>query len=381
MPVNMQNLQNLANINSLDQLKLGADNQLQQRSGIGTFFRKVGDAFLKLSQGGRAAINQRNEAILNAMRAAVDNARTTVQAEDRPTAQRLSSVLERIQTATANRNDGALEGLKNSVASLQQKTVELQYGLHGDARYTALSPRAQQGLVYALENIRKGHSDNKQADMERIKNDFFGVRPDSYDIDEGMRQFSESLIKGFLNPDQQAQIDENGIHKSFKLDTRRNCMTNIGDVATPGNQPQEFYENALKNTVPAEHHRFLPFISMMCSQAGMDSAKHYLSYMSGLSDRGDFHLSEVGLMPSSSAEHKVSLTCEGNTLRLTDTFAQPFNMFDDMAGADVLGYRGNVTMTIDLAAEPRIETVNGKEVLIPQFVLENGDVHFEIPQA
>ena len=380
MPVNMQNLQNLANINSLDQLKLGADNQLQQRSGIGTFFRKVGDAFLKLSQGGRAAINQRNEAILNAMRAAVDNARTTVQAEDRTTALRLSSVLERIQTATANMDGGALEGLKGSVASLQQKTVELQYGLHGDARYTALSPRAQQGLVYALENISKGRSDNKQADMERIKNDFFGVRPDSYDIDEGMRQFSESLINDFLKPSQQAEVDENGIHKSFKLDTSRNCMTNIGDVATPGNQPEEFYENALKNTVPAEHHRFLPFISMMCTQAGMDSAKSFLSYMSGLSDRGDFHLSEVGLMPSNSGvEHKVSLTCEGNTLRLTDTFAQPFHMFDDMAGAAVLGYRGNVTMTIDLAAEPRIERVNGEEVLIPQFVLENGDVHFETP--
>ncbi len=379
MPVNMQNLHNLANINSLDQLKLGADNQLQKRSGIGTFFRKVGDAFLKLSHAGRAAIAQRNEAILNAMRTAVDNARATVQAEDRPTAQRLSSVLARIQTATANMDGGALEGLKGSVASLQQKTAELQYGLHGDARYTALSPRAQQGLVYALETISKGSSDNKQADMERVKNDFFGVRPDTYDIDEGMRQFSESLIEDFLKPSQQALVDGNGIHNSFKLDTSRNCMTNIGDVATPGNQPEEFYENALKNTVPAEHHRFLPFISMMCSQAGMDSAKSFLPYMSGLSDPADSHLTAAGLMPPNNAEHKVSLTCEGNTLRLTDTFAQPFNMIDDMAGAAVLSYRGNVTMTIDLAAEPRIETVNGKEVLIPQFVLENGDVHFETP--
>ena len=38
MPVNMQNIQDLANITSLDQLTLGADNTLQQRSGISAFF-------------------------------------------------------------------------------------------------------------------------------------------------------------------------------------------------------------------------------------------------------------------------------------------------------------------------------------------------------
>ena len=63
------NIQNLASITDISQLKVGADNQLQQRSGIGTFFLKIGDAFRNLSQAGRASIAQRNDSILNAMRA------------------------------------------------------------------------------------------------------------------------------------------------------------------------------------------------------------------------------------------------------------------------------------------------------------------------
>ena len=71
MPIS---LQNLSNITSIDQLKLGADNQLQQRTGLGSFFRRVGDAFLKLSNAGRAAIAQRNEKISMALRTAVNAA-------------------------------------------------------------------------------------------------------------------------------------------------------------------------------------------------------------------------------------------------------------------------------------------------------------------
>ena len=38
-------------------------------------------------------------------------------------------------------------------------------------------------------------------------------------------------------------------------------------------------------------------------------------------------------------------------------------------------------MSIDLSAAPRREMVDGKEVFIPQFTLNNGDVHFETPAA
>ena len=125
------NIQNLASITDISQLKVGADNQLQQRSGIGTFFLKIGDAFRNLSQAGRAAIAQRNDSILNAMRAAVDNARETVRAEDRPMAQRLSAVFQRLQTQAA----------------------AIKHGIANDPRFTALSPLAQQGLCYTLNSI------------------------------------------------------------------------------------------------------------------------------------------------------------------------------------------------------------------------------------
>ena len=161
------NIQNLASITDISQLKLGADNQLQQRSGIGTFFLKIGDAFRNLSQAGRAAIAQRNDSILNAMRAAVDNARETVRAEDRPMAQRLSSVFQRLQTANANR--AALSGLETAITRLQTQAAALKYGLANDPRFTAMSPHAQRGLCYALDSIDASQTPDTASAKERLK--------------------------------------------------------------------------------------------------------------------------------------------------------------------------------------------------------------------
>ena len=248
MPVNMQNLQNLASVTSLDQLKVGADNQLQHRSAIGTFFLKIGDAFRNLSQSGRAAIAQRNEGILNAMRAAVDNARANVQAADFPAAARLTNVLQRLQTASANTNAEALNSLQSSITRLQTHAALVKHGLAGDPRFTAMPERSQQLLCSALDSIDAGREPDKASAKERIKNDFFGVRPAGYNIVEGMRQFGEGLVDGFLNPKQQKEVRENGIHNSFILDTRRHSVSSfngravptIDDPAITGTNPSDF---------------------------------------------------------------------------------------------------------------------------------------------
>ena len=389
------NIQNLASITDISQLKVGADNQLQQRSGIGTFFLKIGDAFRNLSQAGRAAIAQRNDSILNAMRAAVDNAREVVRAEDKPIAERLSSVFQRLQTANANR--AALSGLETAITLLQTQASALKYGLANDPRFTAMPSLSQQLLCSALNSIDAGREPDKASAKERIKNDFFGVRPAGYNIAEGLRQFGEGLVDGFLNPKQQKEVHENGIHKSFILDTRRHSVSSfngravptVDDPAITGTNQDERKDNLaalcvreLRTIVGEEHQNLLPFISMMASQAGLDSALTYLPFMSGLSEPGDAHLVGAGIAPVyGSATHGCTISREGDTLSISITFSQGYASMDVAASAAGLFCKGGLTMNIDLAAPPRPATVNGRDVLIPQFTLNNGDVHFETPQA
>ena len=388
-------IQNLSNITDISQLKLGADNQLQQRSGIGAFFLKIGDAFRNLSQAGRAAIAQRNDSILNAMRSAVDNARETVRAEDRPMAQRLSAVFQRLQTASTNR--ATLSGLETAITRLQTQASAAKHGIANDPRFTAMPSLSQQLLCSALNSIDAGREPDKASAKERIKNDFFGVRPAGYNIAEGLRQFGEGLVDGFLNPKQQKEVHENGIHKSFILDTRRHSVSSfngravptVDDPAITGTNQDERKDNLaalcvreLRTIVGEEHQNLMPFISMMASQAGLDSALTYLPFMSGLSEPGDPHLVGAGIAPVyGSATHDCTISREGDTLSISITFSQGYASMDVAASAAGLFCKGGLTMNIDLAAPPRREMVDGKEVLIPQFTLNNGDVRFETPAA
>jgi len=391
------NIQNLASITDISQLKVGADNQLQQRSGIGAFFLKIGDAFRNLSQAGRAAIAQRNEGILNAMRTAVDNARANVQAADFPVAARLTNVLQRLQTASANTNAEALNSLQSSITRLQTQASAVKHGLAGDPRFTAMPSLSQQLLCSALNSIDAGREPDKASAKERIKNDFFGVRPAGYNIAEGLRQFGEGLVDGFLNPKQQKEVHENGIHKSFILDTRRHSVSSfngravptVDDPAITGTNQDERKDNLaalcvreLRTIVGEEHQNLMPFISMMASQAGLDSALTYLPFMSGLSEPADAHLAGAGIAPVyGSATHDCTISREGDTLSISITFSQGYASMDVAASAAGLFCKGGLTMNIDLAAPPRPATVNGRDVLIPQFTLNNADVRFETPAA
>ena len=381
------NIQNLASITDISQLKVGADNQLQQRSGIGTFFLKIGDAFRNLSQAGRASIAQRNDSILNAMRAAVDNARETVRAEDRPMAQRLSAVFQRLQTASTNR--ATLSGLETAITRLQTQASAAKHGIANDPRFTAMSPHAQQGLCYALDSISAANKPGKEAAMERVKNDFFGIRPETFNMEAGLQLFSDDLVEDFLRPIQQAKVKENGIHESFILDTRRRAIDSFNGVPVPQSTDEAskdviagYCVQQLDTLLGAEHQDLKPFISMMASQAGLDSAQSFLPVMSGLSDPADAHLTNAQIMPNNSnSRHHTSITREGDTLHIVSSFDLSYKMYDSLEGPTVLHCKGSVTMSIDLSAAPRREMADGKEVLIPQFTLNNGDVRFETPAA
>jgi hypothetical protein len=279
-----------------------------------------------------------------------------------------------------------------------------------DPRFKAMPEFSQRTLLDALKSIHAGNATapDKQAAMERLKNDFFGIKPASYHMETAMAQFSTDMGNFFLDPDQQALVDENDLHASFFKDANRGIFSNIGDTMLSKDMPKEVYANALKDYLPEQHHDFLPFISMMASQAGIGSAMAFLPYMSGLSETPTFqHLVDVGVMANRDhTQHKITLSLEDNILRLTDIFSKAFLRENAQDGPPVLHCTGTVSMAIDLTAEPRVETVKipktivieeldendvliekqqkvleHKEVLIPQFTIENGEVHFETPSA
>ena len=384
MPIS---LQNLSNITSIDQLKLGADNQLQQRTGLGSFFRRVGDAFLKLSNAGRAAIAQRNEKISMALRTAVNAARRDVRPESQDIGQRLNDVTERIKAIAASSKKAVL--------------ADILRELHHDSRVKALPEVSEKALDRALKQIADEFpmSDWKSR-MDVIKSNFLQPRPDGYNMEEGMRQFKDKLISEFLLPEQLAKVSDDGIHGAFVLDTAcRNISMIDGervpdiseDNARPGSLTREevvaHCERKIRELVGEEHKELIPFISIMTSQAGVDGASSFLPHMAGLSERGDMQLVEAGIMPSRNT-HTVTVERYGNDLLITTAFHQcfkPAETVDDLASLTALSYDGHVTMRIYLSAPPAEHTVtvtgpDGQQeqrtALIPQFKIENGDVRF-----
>jgi len=387
MPIS---LQNLSNITSIDQLKLGADSQLQQRTGLGSFFRRVGDAFLKLSNAGRAAIAQRNEKISMALRTAVNAARRDVRPESQAIGQRLNDVTERIKAIAASSKKAVL--------------ADILRELHHDSRVKALPEVSEKALDRALKQIAdKFPMSDWKSRMDVIKSNFLQPRPDGYNMEEGMRLFKDNLISEFLLPKQLALVSDDGIHKAFVLDTSRRNIKSMGGEVVPhiraegdenaplgsltNREVNAHCERKLRELVGEDHDDLLPFISMMTSQAGLDSASSFLPHMSGLSERADAQLVNAGIVPSKNT-HAITVERQGNDLLINAAFHQGFKYFEtvgDPASLTALSYDGHITMRIDLSAPPAEHTVtvtgpDGQQeqrtALIPQFTLENGDVRF-----
>ena len=389
----VQQLNSLASTFALSQLKLDGEGQLEKRNIFEALGHKIADAFRSLSSAGRTAIAARNGELLSAMQKAVDESKHHMEADVRTASAKLATTLDKLQSHI---NKGA-------------HFAHIKGELTNDPRFKAMPERSQRALIDGLNTIHTGKgSDSQKLDaMERLKNDFFGIKPSNYDMEKALGQFSTDLVDFFLTSEQQKYIDDSGLHASFFKDAARG-MFSIGDTTPQKGLPHQVYANTLMDWLPKQHHHFLPFISMMASQAGINSAKAFLPHMSGLSDDPNCqHLVDVGVVANKDHNRThVNLTLDGNTLRLTTIFDEAFLREKEQSSPPVLHRKGTATMTIDLAAEPRVETVRipntveiedldendmlikkkikiveHKEVFIPKFTIENGEVHFETPTA
>lgn len=391
MPVNLQSLQSFAGITDLDRLKVNDNNELTKRSGVGTFFRKVGDAFLRLSQSGRASIAARNERILGAMRATVNAARRSEVPEVQALTQRLTASVARL-TQTVSGNKGAV--LSDRLHDLQSSRA-----------FRQLPEVSQRAMTAAYSRIARNKPMAEwRSCMDTIKADFLSPSEGRCNMPEGLTRFKDNLTAAFLSPPQQATVNETGVHEAFVKDTRRRNISRIGgeeiprirpnnpdDPAPAGALPKEAVGDLctvrLRALVGPEHERFMPFITMMASQAGLDSAPSFLPHMSGLSDIIDMHLTEADIMPGKST-HIMTIDREGNDLVLTTDFHAAFKNAGAATDTDptALSRDGRIAMRIHLDQAPDVHTVTlpaagdapavQRDVLIPQFTLENADLRY-----
>ena len=372
MPIS---LQNLSNISSLDQLRLSSDRQLTQRTGLGPFFRKVGDAFLRLSQSGRIAIAERNSRLMDVFRETVRNtAGAAPQQEMQDLRARLTTVENTLRRFALNSKSAALTSAITTLRS--------------DSRFKALP----EGMKAKLKNAFTATANKVSPKLwnsrfESLKCYFFGKAPAAFDLKNGVKEYMNDLLNnerdGFLSTDQQAKVKEDGMHASFINDTRRRIIKSFNDKPTPSRTEKTEEEivqhcvDKLRATLSKKQENILPFVSMMASQAGLGASKNFLPHLSGLAEIAFDNLTDAGLIQLGNT-HGLHVKFDGSSLTIRSVFEQNFVTEDDIAArTPTLICKGEISMVIDLKAEPKAMMVDGKPVYVPKFHLTDASLRME----
>ena len=349
----VQNINSLASVTSLSQLKLDSEGRLARRSFLETLGHKIKDAFRALSSEGKAAITARNGALLTAMQRAVDESTHHDVCIVREVSAKLEKALERLQSHV---NQKAYFG-------------QIESSITGDPRFTSLPATSRAALAQALENMKAPNVGARPSEWKTcataLKWAFFGEQPPELRLARGMERFAESLREGFLNPSQQAQIKD-GFHQLTFKDFRRGAITRVGDIATPRSMEDDYYRDALDTLLGYEHRDLMPFVSTVIAQNGLGTLAMQLPRDSG---HNIYRNLSLGLTGKNQQITDVTLRREGHELVVDARYEDGFKT----SGVEGKAFSqlSTVTMHIDLAAAPERHVVNGREVLIPQFRLEN----------
>ena len=359
----IQQLNSLASVSSLTQLKLDTDGELEKRSTLSTLGHRIMDAFRCLSSAGRTAITARNGELLSAMQKAVDGSKHHIVADVRTASGKLATTLDKLQNHI---NKGTY-------------FAQIKGELINDTRFASLPETSKNALKAALENMKdpyQGATPSEWKDCATaLKWAFFGERPAGLDMESGIKNFADSLKEGFLKPTQQSKI-KGGFHSLTYKDFERGAIKQVGNTPTPPRQSEAYYKEALTDLLGYNHIDFLPFVSTVITQNGIGTVSMQLPRDSGHDIYRYLSYTTTGLN-SAFQNDNVTLRREGDTLVVDATYDYGF-LTSGVAGKGC-SQISTVTMRIDLAAEPERHMVNGKEVLIPQFTLENVSTAFNNP--
>ncbi len=84
---------------------------------------------------------------------------------------------------------------------MQAATGDAIANIQRDPRFSAMPLRSQKALSSAMRTVAANTPEGpeRQAAFERLKNDFFGVKPAGYDLQRGLEEFKEELLDSLIS--------------------------------------------------------------------------------------------------------------------------------------------------------------------------------------
>jgi len=242
---------------------------------------------------------------------------------------------------------------------------------------SGVDENAGEGL---LDKLRNTASEIRDTMNESIRKGELATNAKPFDVEKA-RTIVNAMLDEFLSDDvmQKAIADadlKRGISQVYIEDAKRKCVSSINGEALGGGQTVETYINRLRAVVGAENARYLPFITTMLSQDGIDSSGFNLQKGCGFDE---YALNSNGVMPD--FKHRVNtVERDGNDLILRHSSRANYIGQDDEK-TPIFYADATLTMRIHLDQPPSgtVEHPNGT-AYIPTFSLEGVSLTYGAPQ-
>ena len=242
---------------------------------------------------------------------------------------------------------------------------------------SGVDENAGEGL---LDKLRNTASEIRDTVNESIRKSMLATNANTFDVEEA-RTIVNVMLDEFLSDDvMQATIADadlkRGISQVYINDAKRNCVSSINGEALGGGQTVETYINRLRAVVGAENARYLPFITTMLSQDGIDASGFNLQKGCGFDE---YALHSNGFLPD--FKHTVNtVERDGNDLILRHSSRDPY-IAQNSDKTPIFYADVTLTMRIHLDQPPSVtvQHPNGT-AYIPTFSLEGVSLTYGSPQ-
>ncbi|WP_446424442.1 hypothetical protein [Mailhella sp.] len=192
--------------------------------------------------------------------------------------QEIHGVQKRTSISAWNDVEELVPQLLAGAETFDAKKLDTAFNQIADATFhnllqSGVDENAGEGLT---DKLRNAASEIRAKVDEAFRKGVGLTGADPVDVQEARKVVDDMLAK-YLSDDaiQQAVADadlKRGISQVYIKDTKRGCVTSINGEAMGKGLPAATYINALRNAVGAENARYLPFITTMLSQSGIEAS-------------------------------------------------------------------------------------------------------------
>ncbi len=284
--------------------------------------------------------------------------------EDWPT---VDTVIAQLLTDPDTANVEQLETAFNSIVDSTFHNL-LQSGV---------GENAGEGL---LDKLRNAANEIRDAVNEAFRNGVRASDANPFDVEEA-RTIVNAVLDERLNDDtiQQAIADadlKRGISQVYIKDTKRGCVASINGESLGFGQTTATYIYSLRAAVGPENARYLPFITTMLSQSGVEASAFHLQKGCGFNE-GD--ITDNGLV--SDVKNRVNtVERDGNDLVIRHSSRANY-IGQDYERTPIFYADVTLTMRIHLDQPPSgmVEHASGT-AYIPSFSYEGISLTYGAPQ-